>query len=348
MHWSNIILTVAALANTAVGQNMLRFACSQLVVERTDPLVNPGMKYTPHLHQIVGGDAFNITMDPSVDLAKASTCTSCSFVQDKSNYWTAVMFFKAKNGTYIRVPQIGNGGPQGKLINDGGLDIYYIPSGKTTAFKKGFRMLVGSATNKDPSKVKLSNICHRCWTSPSEDTFVGGAPCTGSDTVDIPKDPKCKLIRQTIIFPACWDGKNLDSPDHQSHVAYGQGSGANGGGACPSSHPVKLPQIMYELMWDVSKFADRSLWPTDGSDPFVYSMGIGGSAAHGDYVFGWEGDSLQKAMDNGCNLNNACPKAGLTTQQPAQYNACKKKQQAPEQVDGWLKSLPLGDMPMGA
>ena len=46
------------------------------------------------------------------------------------------MFFKSKNGTYKRVPQVGNGGPQGKLINKGGLDVYYIPSGKTTAFKK--------------------------------------------------------------------------------------------------------------------------------------------------------------------------------------------------------------------
>jgi hypothetical protein len=91
---------------------------------------------------------------------------------------------------------------------------------------------------------------------------------------------------------------------------------------------------MYEVMWDVNKFADKSLWPTDGSDPFVYSMNIGGSAAHGDYVFGWEGDSLQKAMDNNCNLNSACPKAGLTVQTPAQYGACKKKQQAPEDVDG--------------
>jgi hypothetical protein len=117
-------------------------------------------------------------------------------------------------------------------------------------------------------------------------------------------------------------------------VAYGQGSGANGGGSCPSTHAVKLPQIMYEVMWDVSKFADKSLWPTDGSDPFVYSMNIGGAAAHGDYVFGWEADSLQKAMDNNCNLNSACPKAGLTVQTPAQYGACKKKQQAPEQVDG--------------
>lgn len=73
----------------------------------------------------------------------------------------------------------------------------------------------------------------------------------------------------------CWDGKNLDSPNHQSHVAYGQGSGATGGGACPSTHPVKLPQVMYELMWNVTTFADKSLWPTDGSAPFVYSMNLG-------------------------------------------------------------------------
>jgi hypothetical protein len=138
MHqWVSLAAAAALLANGAVAQfNMLRFACSQLVVDRVDPLVNPGLRYTPHLHQIVGGNSFNLTMTPvEYDLAKRSTCTSCSFNQDKSNYWTAVMFFKAKNGTYHRIPQVGNGGPQGKLINNGGLDVYYIPSGKTTAFK---------------------------------------------------------------------------------------------------------------------------------------------------------------------------------------------------------------------
>ncbi|KAK3950586.1 hypothetical protein QBC32DRAFT_346129 [Pseudoneurospora amorphoporcata] len=49
---------------------MLRFACSQLVIDRVDPLVNPGLRYTPHLHQIVGGNSFDLTMDPnSHDLA---------------------------------------------------------------------------------------------------------------------------------------------------------------------------------------------------------------------------------------------------------------------------------------
>ncbi len=34
---------------------LLRFSCSQLVVERLDPLVTPGVTGSPHLHQIIGG-----------------------------------------------------------------------------------------------------------------------------------------------------------------------------------------------------------------------------------------------------------------------------------------------------
>lgn len=34
---------------------MLRFQCSQLVRDRLDPLVQPGMAPTTHIHQIVGG-----------------------------------------------------------------------------------------------------------------------------------------------------------------------------------------------------------------------------------------------------------------------------------------------------
>ncbi len=195
-------------------------------------------------------------------------------------------------------------------------------------------MIAGNAGNTDPKQVKSSAICHRCWTSTNDNNFVGGAPCTGRDSVDVPMDLSCKMIRQTLIFPTCWDGKNLDSPDHRSHVAYGGGAGANGGGACPSTHPVKLPQIMYELMWNISSFMDKSIFPADGSNPFIYSMNLGGAAAHGDYVFGWKGDTLQKAMDKGCNLNRDCPAAGITAQTPDQYNACTKKQQAPEEVDG--------------
>jgi hypothetical protein len=63
-------------------------------------------------------------------------------------------------------------------------------------------MVTGSATNNDTRQVDGSNICHRCWTSSNEDDFVGAQPCSGNDTVEIPSDPTCKMIRQTIIFPA--------------------------------------------------------------------------------------------------------------------------------------------------
>lgn len=41
----------AALPSAA----LIRFGCSQLTVTRLDPLVNPGVNPSPHLHQIVGG-----------------------------------------------------------------------------------------------------------------------------------------------------------------------------------------------------------------------------------------------------------------------------------------------------
>lgn len=52
MHWGSI--AGAALA-AAPAHALLRFYCSQLVVERLDPLVNPGQVGTPHVHQIIGG-----------------------------------------------------------------------------------------------------------------------------------------------------------------------------------------------------------------------------------------------------------------------------------------------------
>lgn len=64
-------LAVAALfADGSHGQSLgsasfLRFGCSQLVVERVDPLVAPGLNPSSHVHQIVGGNSFNVTVSYS-------------------------------------------------------------------------------------------------------------------------------------------------------------------------------------------------------------------------------------------------------------------------------------------
>jgi hypothetical protein len=58
----NTLAVAVLLGHTASAQNMLRFACSQLTVERADPLVSPGQSPSPHTHQIIGGNSFNLTV----------------------------------------------------------------------------------------------------------------------------------------------------------------------------------------------------------------------------------------------------------------------------------------------
>jgi len=70
MFWKCIV-AAALLAQGAVAQNvnvgkLLRFACSQLVIERIDPIVNPGVLPSSHTHQVVGGNSFNVTVGPTL------------------------------------------------------------------------------------------------------------------------------------------------------------------------------------------------------------------------------------------------------------------------------------------
>jgi hypothetical protein len=94
-------------------------------------------------------------------------------------------------------------------------------------------------------------------------------------------------IRTQVTFPTCWDGVNLDSPDHQSHVAYAEipyepyvaplathpYTPEQQRGKCPEGFPIMLPQVMYEVMFDTTPFNQKELWGKEGTQPFVFSMG---------------------------------------------------------------------------
>src|ERR1700754_5104328 len=92
---------------------------------------------------IIFGFLMNAQMDPGlIDPPAQSSCTSCIYKEDTSNYWTASIYFRSpENGTFRRVPQMANGRLNGTLLEqDGGLTIYYMrpfsgTNKKTTVFK---------------------------------------------------------------------------------------------------------------------------------------------------------------------------------------------------------------------
>ncbi|RYP11277.1 hypothetical protein DL765_007829 [Monosporascus sp. GIB2] len=334
MYWKPL----AALALAAPARALIRFSCSQLVIDRLDPLVNPGVAPSPHLHQIIGGNSFNQTMDPAKDMPGESTCTSCQFTEDLSNYWTAVLFFRARNGTYKRVPIIPNIGFDGA---EGGMTVYYMQNGladfqqdsKVTAFRPGFRMIIGDPmTDTLEGARKFHQVTYTC---------LENLGTRFPETKHFPKKPCPAGIMANIRFPTCWDGKNLDSADHMAHMSYPASGTFDSRGPCPESHPVPVPQLMYETIWDTRQFNNPEDWPEDGSQPFVWSFGdTQGYGTHGDYLFGWKDDALQRTMDTPCYVN--CPT--LATQTIADQNKCKIEPTVKEDIDSWLTALPGQEM----
>ncbi|KAF1978751.1 hypothetical protein BU23DRAFT_586647 [Bimuria novae-zelandiae CBS 107.79] len=336
-------LTTSQFALLALASHisaLIRFQCSQLVVERLDPLVTPGQVPSPHVHQIVGGNSFNSTMEPSKDMPGESTCTTCQFSEDFSNYWTAVLYFKERNGTYKRVPQHSNTGFEG--ATGGGMTVYYMtdplydsqPKSKVTAFKPGFRMFVGDVNARSKSEAaRFRQLTYTCMSDPGS---------REKEVVSFPQHACGYGIMTSVRFPTCWDGVNLDSPDHMAHMSYPESGTFESAGPCPATHPVRVSQVMYEVIWDTSKFNDPGDWPEDGSQPFVWSFGDPtGYANHGDYVFGWKGDALQNILDTSCYATSC----GGKQQSIAAMNKCAGLPKIVDEDIGvvtWLPELPGG------
>nr|AEM76788.1 putative WSC domain protein [Armillaria mellea] len=157
---------------------------------------------------------------------------------------------------------VANGGPGLKAFPEG----FRMVTGDPR--KRSFQYPTGLGTQAELAERAIAWICLRYTTR------TGGFPTTDCEAG----------FQSRLHFPACWDGVNVDSSDHKSHVAF---LSQLDNGDCPATHPVGLMKLFYEITWNIHDFAGR--WsPSDGW-PFVYAHGDPtGYGWHGDFQNGWD------------------------------------------------------------
>ncbi|KZV95628.1 hypothetical protein EXIGLDRAFT_735028 [Exidia glandulosa HHB12029] len=322
-----LALSLVLIVCAQYAAAFFRMTCGRPVtVMRADPIVNPGA-VSNHVHQVLGGNAFDFTQ--TYDSLRASSCSSCAARQDLSVYWTPNLWYHAKNGSFHPVNQIT-------------ATVYYLQrygsnGERLRAFPKGFRMLAGDMTLRsfdqdDPAQKAVTFNC----------LDAGNTGAAGQYN-RLPTHNCPSGMRTQIFFPSCWDGQSLDSPNHKTHVAYPSGVDS---GTCPSTHPIRLISIFYEIVYDTGSWNDM-WWDGGSSDigqPFILSMGDPvGYGFHGDFINGWDVDLLQKVVDE-CTADSGvieeCGPLASDLRSVDEMNDCAFPGRVPEPVTGWLPELP--------
>jgi hypothetical protein len=98
-------------------------------------------------------------------------------------------------------------------------------------------------------------------------------------------------VRLTVIFPQCWDGVHLDSPDHKSHMAYPDYRNPPQRSTCPASHPITLPEVTEHFDYPITDASAPQFWRLSSD---MYSASLpGGLSAHADWMMGWDPATME-------------------------------------------------------
>ncbi|CCX04985.1 Similar to hypothetical protein [Tuber melanosporum Mel28]; acc. no. XP_002842263 [Pyronema omphalodes CBS 100304] len=309
-----------------------RLPCRQrLALERIDPIDTPG-KVAHHVHTIHGGNGFS--QAGTNDDLRASTCSSCSVKEDKSAYWTPNMYWEAPDGSLTALNQTG------------GMLVYYLQRGDNIQpFPPNLRIIAGDNRLRDFPWTDLEKSLWAPAGLSTNQPFLRqqaiGFNCLNYNQPaeaalglnSIPQDRLCvDGLRAEVFFPSCWDGKNVDSDDHRSHMAYPD---TMDNGKCPPTHPVRVPSLFFETIWNVNAVAGKG-------GRLVFSNGDAtGYGYHGDFMNGWEQDVLERAINTCTDPSGIVEKCQeFTFYTEAEYSQCTKKPEIKEDVWGPMMQLP--------
>jgi len=213
-----------------------------------DPIVFPGQPGQSHLHVFFGNtdvDAFTTT----ADLVGGET--TCDQRQDTAAYWAPALMRNGMNLTPIK----------STAYYRPGLD---VDPTTVQPYPVGLVMVAGDAGAVAEQPVEIV-----AWTCGAGIERAVTPPTCSED----------RALRLLVTFPDCWDGVNLDSPDHHAHVAY------SSGGLCPEGYPVPVPQLQFGVEYPVH------------GDPTGLVLASGGLlTGHADFMNGWDQAKLESEI----------------------------------------------------
>ncbi|MFF0114616.1 DUF1996 domain-containing protein [Streptomyces prasinus] len=242
-----------------------------------------------HFHDYIGNQATNAF---SSDEELAAADTSCVDQGDKSSYYWPVL--RLQNGTEEQDANSPGGGIEGnvgEIVTPKEVTLTFEgnPQGEVTAMPRLLRIITGDAKSfvNGPANANAS------WS------------CTGFEDRQLadkyPLCPQGSDVVRTFDFQSCWDGRNTDSANHRTHMAF-----VDGQGNCPSGF-TPVPQLVQRIVYDVdapSLDDGGATTPLFAVDSFPEQLHKPGTD-HGDFINVFDEDLMREMVD--CiNSGRAC------------------------------------------
>ncbi|MER5942278.1 DUF1996 domain-containing protein [Streptomyces sp. NPDC001928] len=197
-------------------------------------IVAPGVSNgAHHFHDYIGNQS-NDAFASDEDLANAET--SCVNQGDKSTYYWPVI--RLQNGSQeqdANSPGGGIEGNAGEIVTPKEVTLNFVgsPRSKVTEMPRLLRIITGDAK----AFVNGTANANASWS------------CTGFEDRQLkdkyPLCPQGSDVVRTFKFQSCWDGTNIDSANHRTHVAF-----AAADGSCANGFKA-IPQLVQRIVYDV-------------------------------------------------------------------------------------------------